>query len=182
MNAVLNNLYERKLNVDLHRPIIDEDSGAATFILYSLNGNILGYHQYRPFADKKNDNNPKTSKYYTYRIKTQIPFWGAESYYINDGPIFLTEGIFDGSRLTYRGQTCFSVLCNNPSPDLKNFFKMLPRPVVAICDNNSAGMKLKKFGDYFEVVDKFNDLGDSDEEYVTYIIEKYRNPFYIKKK
>lgn len=181
MESVLDNLLKRKLNVDLHHPIIDENDGVSTFILYSITGAILGYHTYRPFADKKIDNNPKNSRYFTYKIKHQFPFWGAESYYLNKGPIFLTEGIFDGARLTYRNQTCFSVLCNNPSSDARNFFQMLPRPVIAICDNNSAGMKLKKFGDYFEVVDKFNDLGDSDEDYVTYLIEKYNQPFYIKK-
>ena len=50
---------------------------------------------------------------------------------------------------------------------------MLNRPVVAVCDNDDAGIKLSTFGDYVEVVPEGKDLGDATEDYVQYLLNKY---------
>lgn len=48
------------------------------------------------------------------------------------------------------------------------------RPTIAICDNDPAGLKLASCADYREIVPKeYGDLGDSPEDYVTYLIERY---------
>lgn len=170
---IIDHLKSRYININLHRPIIDFDNRVASFFLYSFTGSLVGYQQYRPESDKKTDNNPKLSRYYTYRKQPVNSVWGLESFYINDGPIFITEGIFDAARLTHRNQTAFATLCNNPQKDFKNWLECLARPIIAVCDNDSAGKKLAKFGNYYEINPNENDLGDSSEDYVTYLIKKY---------
>lgn len=44
---------------------------------------------------------------------------------------------------------------------------------VAVCDNDDAGRKLAKFGDYVEVVPEGKDLGESPDNYVQYLVNKY---------
>lgn len=167
-------LKSRYLNIDLHKPILDYNEKCATFILYNMSGNLVGYHQYRPLCDKKCDNNPKNSRYYTYKKQPTIAVWGIESYYISDGPIFITEGLFDAARLTNKNQTAFAVLCNKPSKDYYNWFKSLTRPIVVVCDNDSAGKELSNFGDYVHHIQDFKDLGDASDDYVNYLISKYK--------
>jgi hypothetical protein len=167
------NLIYRKVNLDLHKPIISYTEQVATFFCWNLSGQMVGYQSYRLHGDKKIFNNPRLGRYYTYRSKIpSVFFWGLESFYSSDGPIFITEGIFDACRMTFRNRTAFAALCNDPPKDFKNWLKCLNRPTVAICDNDAAGIKLAKVADHFEVVPK-GDLGDSSEEYVTYLIERY---------
>jgi DNA primase len=168
-------LKERHLNLELHKPILDEELNIATFLLYNLSGQIVGYQQYNPLGDKKIFNSKLEGKYYTYRNKVQptIALWGVESLYLTDGPIFLTEGIFDACRMTELGQTALATLANNPPKDYRNWLQMLSRPIVVVCDNDAAGRKLAKFGDYVEVVPDEKDLGESSDDYVNYLINKY---------
>ena len=168
-------LKQRHLDLELHRPILDEELNIATFLLYNLSGQLVGYQQYQPKGCKKVFNCPKKGKYYTYRNKTQptIAIWGLESYYISDGPIFLTEGIFDACRMTEVGQSAFATLANNPPKDYKNWLEMLNRPIIVVCDNDDAGRKLAKFGDYVEVVPDDKDLGEAPDDYVQFLVNKY---------
>jgi hypothetical protein len=168
-------LIERHLNLELHRPILDKELNIATFLLYNLSGQLVGYQQYNPSGDKKIFNSKLEGKYYTYRNKNQptVAIWGLESYYVSTGPIFLTEGIFDACRMTNVGQSAFATLANNPPKDYRNWLMMLNRPIVVVCDNDAAGRKLAKFGDYVEVVPEGKDLGESSDDYVQYLLTKY---------
>jgi hypothetical protein len=67
MKTVLEHLKDRHLNVELHRPFVDEVERVATFLLWNLSGQCVGYQQYRPEGEKKPRNNPKQGKYYTFR-------------------------------------------------------------------------------------------------------------------
>jgi len=171
--TILQHLKDRHLNIELHRPIIDEEEQCVSFILYTPTGKLAGYQQYRPYADKKPFNHPKLSKYYTYRKQSTHAVWGIESLYVSNGPIFLTEGIFDSARLTEFNQTSLATLCNNPNKDFLNFLFILSRPIVVVCDNDKAGKMLAKFGHYVEIVPDDKDLGESSDEYVSYLISKY---------
>jgi hypothetical protein len=167
----LNHLKERHLDINRHRVFISDDDSCVTFPLWNFSGSMVGYHRYRPFADKKKCN-ATDGRYYTFRKSYGHTPWGLESYYFNNGPIFLTEGIFDACRITERGYTALAVLSNNPPKDFKNFLSFLTRPIVAVLDNDKAGDKLAKFGEYVEVVPE-GDLGDSSDDYVTELLNKY---------
>jgi hypothetical protein len=165
-------LTERHLDLNLHRPFIDEELCVASFFLYNLSGQIVGIQKYKPLADKKPYNTENQSKYYTYRRQDTIGIWGLESIVFNT-PIFITEGIFDASRLTHRKITAFALLCNNPPKDYWNWLSMLKQPIIAVCDSDAAGSKLRKFGSYVETVPDGKDLGESDEAYIDWLIQKY---------
>lgn len=168
-------LQERHLDLELHRPILDEELNIATFFLYNLSGQIVGYQQYNPLGDKYVFNDKLEGKYYTYRNKNQptIAIWGLESYYLSSGPIFLTEGIFDACRMTKVGRTALSALTCSPPADYKNWLQMLARPIVVVSDNDKAGELLTEFGDYIEVVPDGKDLGEAPDDYVNYLVNKY---------
>lgn len=99
--------------------------------------------------------------------------WGTESLSQSNGVVYLTEGIFDAARMTNLSQSALAALANNPPKDYKNWLELLNRPVVVVCDNDSAGMKLAKFGDHVEVVPQGKDLGDAPDDYVRYLLGKY---------
>jgi hypothetical protein len=166
-------LLSRHMNLELHKPILDEEKGLATYLLYNLSGQIVGYQQYNPNGQKGVFNSKEHGKYYTYRKSPTVTVWGLESLHLTDGVIYLTEGVYDAARMTARGQTALATLCNNPPRDYRNWLWMLGRPIVAVCDNDPAGRKLAKYGHYVEVVPDGKDLGDAPDEYIEYLLDKY---------
>lgn len=174
METVLEHLKGRHLDLNLHSPMIDEVERVATFFLYNLTGQIVGYHQYRPGAPKAAKNHPRDSRYFTFRKQPTLALWGMESFYLTPHVLFLTEGAFDAARLTERGYSALATLSNDPSPDLKNWLRMLNRKVVAVCDSDTSGSKLKKFGNFCEIVQGAKDLGEASDEYVNYLLRKYK--------
>lgn len=172
MKTVLEHLKDRHIDLDLHRPWIDEVERVAVFYLYNQSGCIIGYQQYRPDADKTKNNHPKEARYFTYRKQPTLAVWGLESLHLTPHVVFLTEGIFDAARLTERGYSAIAALTNNPTKDLRNWLSMLNRKVVAVCDNDTAGRRLAKFGDV-AVFTEDKDLGEADDEFVTRLLETY---------
>lgn len=172
METVVEHLKGRHLNVDLHRPIVDEVERVATFFLWNLSGQCVGYQQYRPEGEKKPQNNPKQGKYFTYRQQPTLSVWGVESLDLSPSVVFVTEGVFDAARLTERGFSALAVLSNNPNADLRNWLTCLNRKVVAVCDNDTAGRRLAKFGNV-AVFTQDHDLGDSTDEYVTELVKRF---------
>lgn len=172
MENVYNHLQARHVNFALHRPFVDEVGGVAVFFLYNLSGQLVGYQQYRPSADKKAHNHPKEGRYYTYRQKTTLGVFGLESLHLTPNVVFLTEGVFDAARLTSRGVSALAALSNDPAPDLKNWLQCLNRRVVVVCDNDAAGKKLAKFGDDVVFTNE-HDLGDSPESFVDELLYKF---------
>ena len=172
MKTVLEHLKDRHLDVNLHRPMIDEEERVATFYLYDLVGRAVGYHQYRPEGEKKLPNDFKNGKYFTWR-KGYAP-WGVESLYLTPHVVFITEGMFDAARLTERGYSALATLSNDPQSDFKNWLRFLGCRVIAVCDNDNAGRRLAKFGDV-AVFTEEKDLGDSSDEYVDWLVKEYGN-------
>ena len=167
-------LKERNVNIDLHRPIIDEENCIATYLLYNLSGQIVGYQQYNPLGDKKINNKPN-AKYYTYvsKNKSSVVLYGLESLHLTDGVIYVTEGNYDAMRLTNKGQSALATLTNSPSKDVINQLTLLNRPIVVVCDNDESGRKLAKCGHYVEVVEGAKDLAEAPDFYVNQLIRKY---------
>ena len=172
MKTILEHLKERHVDLELHRPMIDEVERTATFYLYNLSNQIVGYQQYRPESDKTRNNHPKLARYFTYRKQPTLAVWGLESLYLTPHIVFLTEGIFDAARLTERGYSALAALTNNPTKDLRNWLGMLNRKVVAVCDNDAAGRRLAKFGDV-AVFTEDKDLGEADDEFVTRLVNEH---------
>jgi DNA primase len=170
MNLV-EHLKSRHLDLELHRPVLSDTEGVATFYLWNLSGQLVGYQQYRPLGEKKPQNNPKEGKYFTYRKQPTLAVWGVESLKY-PGSVFVCEGVFDACRLTEKGCAAVAVLSNNIGWDLKNWLSTLNRRVVAVCDNDSAGKKLAKFG-HEAVFTADKDLGDSSEDYVNSLVLHY---------
>lgn len=169
---LLNHLKYRHLDVALHRPIIDDEEGVATFYLWNLSGQMVGYQQYRPGADKQAKNHPKDGRYYTYRKQPTVAVWGVETLYLTPHVVFVTEGIFDACRLTERGVSALAVLSNDPSADVGNFLSMLNRLVVVVADNDKAGRRLAKFGNVAVFTDE-KDLGDANDEFVVNLVRRF---------
>ncbi len=172
MKSVVDHLKDRHVDLNLHRPVVDEEARVATFYLYNLSTQLVGYQQYRPEGEKKPQNNPKEGKYFTYRKQPTLAVFGVESLHLSPNVVFLTEGVFDACRLTERGYSALAALSNNPTQDLRNFLTCLNRRVVAVCDNDVAGRRLAKFGDV-AVFTEDHDLGDSTDGYVTSLLERF---------
>lgn len=171
LQTMTDHLKSRHLDLDLHRPVVDDLERVATFYLYNLSGQLVGYQLYRPEGDKKPQNNPKQGKYFTYRKQPTVTVFGVESLHFG-GPVFLCEGVFDACRLTSKGASALAVLSNNPTGDLRNFLTCLGRRVVVVADNDKAGRALAKFGhDVVFCEDK--DLGDSSEEFVESLLNRF---------
>lgn len=170
--TLVEHLRSRHLDLDLHRPVVDEVEDVATFYLWNLSGQLVGYQQYRRSGEKKPQNNPKAGKYFTHRKLPTLAVWGVESLHLTPHVVFVTEGVFDAARLTERGYSAIAVLTNNTGKDLSNWLRMLNRRVVAVCDNDAAGRALAKFGDT-AVFTEDKDLGDSSEEYVTDLLARF---------
>ena len=73
MKSVAQHLKDRHLNLELHRPMVDEVERVATFYLWNLSGQLTGYQQYRPEGEKKPQN--KQGKYFTYRKQPTLSVW-----------------------------------------------------------------------------------------------------------
>lgn len=175
MEHLLDYLKRRHLNLELHRPVVDTESRTVTFLLYNLSGSLVGFQQHRPDAPKTpQKRGPREARYFTYRKQPTHGVWGLESLYQDDGPVFLTEGVFDAARLTEVGKSSLAVCCNDPQRDLRNWLQMLARPIVVVADNDKAGRKLAKFGDFVEYCPvEGQDLGDSDPDFVNFLVQKY---------
>lgn len=171
--TIVEHLRVRHMNLDLHRVWIDELEGVATFPLWNLSGQLSGYQQYRPNGDKKAFNHPKDGKYFTYRKNLIIGVWGLESWSLSN-TLFITEGIFDACRLTNRGASAIALASNDPDKSTSKWLWTVKqfRKVVAVCDNDAAGIKLTKHAHEY-IITKEHDLGDSSEDYVTKVLKMY---------
>ncbi len=162
---------ERYVRLELYRPILTEN--VVTFYLYNLSGQIIGYQSHQPNVRNRCGFNLPENRYYTYRKLPTITMFGTETLGLHNGPIFLTEGLFDSCRFSYFGYSSLATLCNDPPKDYLNYLKCLGRPIIAVCDNDKAGLKLAKLGDYVEVVTDYKDVGEASQEYVLSLIDKY---------
>lgn len=172
MTKLTEHLKARHLDLDLHRPVLDDENDVATFYLWNLSGQLVGYQQYRPSGSKTNHNDPREGKYFTFRKLPTVAVFGVETLHLTPNLVFVTEGVFDAARLSAKGVSVLAALSNDPSPDFGNFLRLLNRRVVVVADNDRAGRKLAKFGDEVVFTEE-KDLGDSSEEFVADLVKKF---------
>ena len=172
--VVLENLKSRHFDLAVHTAWVDEDEGVATFPLWNLSGQMVGFQQYRPAANKKRDNHPRDSRYFSWRKDKVVGVWGLESWKFSN-TLFVTEGVFDAARLTSRGFSAVATLSNDVDSSLSRWLWTVRRyrPVVAVCDNDSAGRKLAKCGHVAHVMEDGKDMGEASDEYVTNFLRNY---------
>ena len=71
---------------------------------------------------------------------------------------------FNWVKNTYISNPGIAVLCNDPSPQLRFWLETLPQIKIVIYDNDKAGEKLIKLGDYAFSVEEGKDLNDLSPE------------------
>lgn len=171
---ILENLQQRHLNTQLHTTWVDEVEGVATFPLWNLSGQMVGFQQYRPGAGKKRDNHPRDSRYFTWRKDKVVGVWGLESWNLSN-TLFITEGIFDAARLTHFGVSAIATLANDVNDSTARLLWILRqhRKTVAVCDNDIAGRRLARLATTSHVMSEGKDMGEASDEYVTEFLRRY---------
>lgn len=131
------------------------DDQAATFLLWNLSGQCVGYLIYRPDGTKERCNDREKSKYYV-RIGTEnddgrrdgrdrLAVWGLETYH-RAKVLYITEGLFNAATIHACGHAAIAVLANDPK-HLRSWLNTLPNKIIAVCDGDDASKKLAKYAD-----------------------------------
>lgn len=174
---IIEHLKSRWLDLSLHAPVISQDDCLATFYLYNLSGQIIGYQQYNPLGDKKVFNDKAKAKYYTYCKTPTLKVRGVESLLeYKSGPVFVTEGLFDAARMIWNGFAAVAILCNNPPREYFNWLSSLAREVVVVADGDSAGSKLLKLSSKNFICPDGEDLGSVNQSFITNLLDELQLP------
>lgn len=168
-------LKERYLNIDLYSCIMVFDD-VIIFPLWNLSGQMIGYQQYRPGADKKQKNDPREGKYYTslHGDKNEKPLamWGLESYSYRSNVLILTEGIFDACRMHNNGIPAVALLTGSYK-HFRNWLYCQPRKIFKVDDDHAS-----QLGPYenLDLPEGRSDLGECSSAEVKDIINKHILP------
>lgn len=119
---------------------IDEEGELLTVHLFNLEGKFVGYQRYDPSGSKKT-NVINEAKYMTYTMKGEKAFWGLETLDYTQDTLFVVEGLFKASALHKAGYNAICVF-GNRAEHLKDLLLSFNMNIIAICDNDDAGMKL----------------------------------------
>lgn len=183
-------LLSRGLDPRRYHVILDDEKGVATFLLWNLAEQLVGYQQYNPLGSKElrgTEKNRNDLKYFTFvgyegdpaelggqkRAERRIGLWGTETLAWAGGYTFITEGIFDAVKVHNAGHPCLAVLANDPQ-QLRPFFVALGRIVFPVIDRDAAGARLAKFGDLHLVPpEPYKDLGEMSQEDVDRLIGSF---------
>lgn len=175
MSTLHRHLLSRHVNFNLHRVWVDEVKEIATFPLYNLAGVLLGYQHYRPKGSKSVNNDPRDGKYFTRKPHNPEPtYWGVESWNLSN-TLFLVEGLFDAARLHSLGFSALAVFTNNPGVNFAGMMKLVRavRPVVSVCDNDAAGVKLAKYGHVSTTLTSGKDVSEANYDEVSAMVKHY---------
>jgi len=158
----------RGLDFSVVTPVMTD--GVATFYLYNLSGQIVGYQHYNPlgtkaFNQKKADRS--LMKYFTWvsgskkDLNKKIGVWGLESYSVTCNRIIITEGLFDAAPFHRYGECAIAILSNDPCKMVRQWLRVLPQQKIVVSDNDGSGSKLEKVGDLVvRVKSPFKDVGE----------------------
>lgn len=140
----LDHLILRHLNLYIQYAWVDSLGEIITFPLYDMEGALTGYQRYDWKETKK-------KKYFSHITKGKLGVFGLDCLYQDNGLIFITEGIWDAIAIQSLGYSAIAVLANDPKHLvglLKELKGKYSTELVAVCDGDSAGKKLAKYGDY----------------------------------
>lgn len=133
--------------------------GRATFALWNLSGQLVGYQTYTPHAPKGRQENPRDQRYFTYVTPGQLGVWGLESLNVRRRVLYLAEGIFEACLLHRLGYAAIAVLGNDPQ-HLKSWLRTLSVRTVAILQGDGPSQHLRKYADSAIQLATGTDLAD----------------------
>lgn len=175
---IVQNLIERGMDPYRRDIIIDKETNNATFLIYNLHGQLIGYQRYNPLGDKKHFfDEDDIVKYFTWigndSVKgKKLACWGLDSIKPSTKILYITEGIFDANMVQKTGRACVALMTGTPSPQMVQFLNLLPYKKIAIMDNDEGGSK-SHFSKFFMVKtpDPYKDCGemplDEVDEFLT---------------
>jgi hypothetical protein len=177
MMTVHEHLLSRGCEPSKYHMFVSEEDRTATFLLWNVSGQLVGYQQYRPDAPKTGKGNRQDLRYWTFigpegNFKKTAVF-GLETLSWSDKHFFICEGIFDAIKVHNAGFPCLALLCNDPAP-LWNFLIATGKKIIAIVDNDNAGQKMKKFAsDVLQVPPIYKDIGDMKQEDANILLRNF---------
>ena len=169
MTELEQHLKDRHFNTSLHKVWLLETPSerSATFPLWNLSGQLVGYQRYRPDATKEKKNDPREGRYFTRVKDRRVGVWGLESWR-QSAALLVTEGIFDAARLTNAGWAAIGVLSYDINDTTRSWLSILRqhRTLIAVCDGDSSGKKLSKYTQHAIMCPDDKDVGSlSDQEF-----------------
>lgn len=155
---MLEHLESRRCDTSLYSGLaVTEDT--ATFPLWNLTGQLVGFQQYRPNAPKQTKK-PSDARYWTiFNQKNCQTAFGLDLLHSKHQPLYLVEGIFDACPLHSLGENCLATLSNNPK-HLKNWINSLGYYTIALCEGDKAGRMLANIADEAIYLPDGKDVGD----------------------
>ena len=166
--SMRDHLLSRFFDVTKYSGVMVEDE-FVTLPLWNLSGQMVGVQTYNPSQPKKEVGDPQLQKYFSWVTKpcasknAELAVWGLETVNWTDRFLFLTEGIFDASRLHWHGLPAVAVLSNNPV-HLASWFRDLRQTTVACVQGDKAGQKLANFGQHVVRLPENEDVNSLKEE------------------
>lgn len=171
-DSVALHLHSRYFSINLHRAWLTTDM--ATFPLWNLSGQLVGYQQYRPNANKEAKNDPREGRYFTRLARDRVGVWGLESWTFSD-TLFLCEGVFDACKVTWAGYSALAVFSNDVNATTTSWLRILRtrRKLVALCDGDRVGLKLAKYAHQHHQITPWHDVGDAPLAYVQDLCQRF---------
>ncbi|MBM25455.1 MAG: hypothetical protein CL760_07210 [Chloroflexi bacterium] len=181
MTTLLTHLKNRHVNTELYKGLtVSEEEQTATFLLWNLSGQLVGYQQYRPERPKMDHTlDPRELRYFTYATKLEPKrqmhaVFGLDLLNKNNKTLFVVEGVFDAVRLHNLGLNCLAMLGCNPK-QMKTWLWSMDYDVVPVCEGDKAGKKLKNLSNNGKslFLSEGVDLGDMTNEEVLETFKEY---------
>jgi len=165
-------LKERHFQAERYSVFLCED--VVIFPLWNLSGQMVGYQQYRPSANKEKRNYPRDCRYYTSvhgdKHSKPIAVWGVDTLHYRKDIVVIVEGIFDACRLHNHGIPCVALLSSSYKPH-KNWLTSLGRKVYKVEDDHGSGL-----GPYegLKLPEGVADLGECTEDQVKDLVSQIK--------
>lgn len=179
MTKMLQHLSDRYFNPALYDGVTVADD-SLTVMLWNLSGQCVGYQRYNPGQPKRDVQDPGKQKYYSYITKpcasntSELAVFGLETVTWTDSILFLTEGIFDCSRLHWHGLPAIAILGNNPK-HLRAWLSTLPSQKIVCVQGDKAGQSLASYGDQAILLGEDKDVGNLSDEEFHFTFQKWLN-------
>lgn len=158
-------LASRHFDLETHTAWLDDT--LATFPLWNLSGQLVGYQHYRPGASKEPNNDAREGRYFTRLPRSRVGVWGLESWRFSD-TLFLCEGVFDACKVTWLGFSAIAVFSNDISFTTASWLNVVraSRKVVALCDGDKVGLNLAIYAHIYHQINPWHDVGEAPLDHV----------------